>query len=67
MNHTSKLAHSAMMEQQLNLLVVDWGNLLQGGGVIYKMEFAVLESNSNLLFLWGGGGNLLHIKCYTNY
>ena len=24
--------HSAMMAQQLNLLVVDWGNLLQRGG-----------------------------------
>ena len=42
--------------------VVDWGNLQQGKGgeVIYCTKLEVLESNSNLLFLGGGGGNLQH-------
>ena len=47
--------------------VVDYPNLLRGGGVIYYAKSEVLELESNLLFLGGGGviyytqleGNLL--------
>ena len=38
--------------------VVDYPNLLRGGGVIYYMKSEVLELEPNLPFL--GGGNLLH-------
>ena len=39
--------------------VVNYPNLLRGGGVIYYAKSEVLELESNLLFLWGVG-NLLH-------
>ena len=41
--------------------VVDYPNLLRGGGIIYYVKSEVLDLESNLLFLVGGGGdNLLH-------
>ena len=53
------------MMQSLNLCpenfsqnIADYPNLLMGGGVIHYAKSEVLDLESNLLFL-GGGGNLL--------
>ena len=54
------------------LHLVDYGhsslpNLLPNKfGLKYTNEFTV--NLQQFLYFWGGGGgNLLHIKCYTNY